>query len=46
MGDFNGFGGSDEENADIRRLNSEIVSSFTTPKSIKWHTFLCARFLT
>lgn len=29
MGDFNGFGGSDEENAEIRRLNSEIVSSFT-----------------
>lgn len=46
MGDFNGFGGSDEENAEIRRLNSEIVSSFTTPKSIKWHTVLCARFLT
>ena len=26
MGDFNAFGGSDEENAEIKRLNAEIVS--------------------
>ena len=26
MGDFNNYGGSDEENAEIKRLNVEIVS--------------------
>jgi hypothetical protein len=30
MGDFSHYGGSDEENAEIKRLNAEIVS-FATP---------------
>lgn len=27
MSDFNNFGGSEEENAEIKRLNTEVVSS-------------------
>lgn len=26
MGDFTSYGGSDEENAEIRKLNTEVVS--------------------
>jgi pre-mRNA-processing factor 39 len=26
MGDFANFGGTDEENAEIRRLNADVVS--------------------
>ncbi len=32
MGDFSNFGGSDEENAEIRRLNAEVVSLQSPPE--------------
>lgn len=40
MGDFTNFGGSDEENAEIKRLNAEIVSNLDLACSVRCD---CAR---
>jgi hypothetical protein len=35
MGDFANYGGSDEENAEIKRLNADIVSCGALPGGMR-----------